>query len=204
MAKNTGKEGKLPKRTVDSGHSEELKQKILKIAKFGFSESDTALLVKISAAELKKMLKADSEFGRDYKKAELEAQLEAEAAFHSRACGYQTIEVTYVYIPSADNSTDDKDAAGITNTNSDDESQELILHSETICGNGADIKSEIRRIVEAGLNLKLKEVRFAKNSCRLIHQAAAPGLITAEAKGGARIQSAGATLISRNLKGSGR
>ncbi len=162
MAKNTGKEGELTKRTVDSGHSEELKQKILKIAKFGFSESDTALLAKISAAELKKMLKADSEFGRDYKKAELEAQFEAEAAFHSRACGYQAIEVTYVYIPSADNSTDDKDAAGTTNTNSDDESQELILHSETICGNGTDIKSEIRKIVEAGLNLKLKEVRFAK------------------------------------------
>ena len=149
-------------RSAKSEYSEDLKQKILKIAKFGFSESDTALLAKISATDLKKLLKADAEFSRNYKKAELEAQFEAEAAFHSRACGYQTIEVIYVYIPSADKDTEDKNAAGTANTNTADASQELILHSEAICGNGADIKGEIRKMIEAGLNMKLKEIRFVK------------------------------------------
>lgn len=152
----------MAKRSVNAEGSEDLKQKILKIAKFGFSESDTALLAKISAAELKKMIRLDAEFGKNYKKAELEAQFEVEAAFHSRACGYQTTEVIYVYIPSADKDNQDKDGAGNANTSSDDASQELILHSETICGNEADIKSEIQKMIAAGLNMKLKEVRFVK------------------------------------------
>ncbi|MBE2217970.1 MAG: hypothetical protein IAE90_07205 [Ignavibacteria bacterium] len=152
----------MPKRTPKTDFPEELKLKILKIAKFGFSESDTALLAKISTADLRKIKGLDPDFGRDYKKAELEAQFEAEAAFHNRACGYQTTEVIFVYIPSAEKDPGDNDAAGTKDTNSADASQELLIHSETICGNEADIKSEIRQMIEAGLNMKLKEVRFVK------------------------------------------
>lgn len=152
----------MPKRSAKTEFSPELKLKLLKIAKFGFSESETALLAKISAAELKRIKELDPEFGRDYKKAELEAQLEAEAAFHNRACGYQTTEVIYVYIPSAEKDTGDKLTAGATDSKSLVSAKEFVLHSETICGNDVDIKNEIRKMIEAGLDMKLKEIRFVK------------------------------------------
>lgn len=159
--KKTRKETALPKRSAKAEFSPELKLKLLKIAKFGFSESDTALLAKISAAELKRIKELDPEFGRDYKKAELEAQLEAEAAFHNRACGYQTTEVIFVYIPSAEKDPGDNDAAGPMTTKPDTEN-EMSIQVDTMGMNAEEVTNEIREMIEAGLNMKLKEVRIVR------------------------------------------
>lgn len=161
-AKKTGKDKSMAKSSANSGSSEDLKQKILKIAKFGFSESDTALLAKITASSLKKMLKADAEFGRNYKKAELEAQFEAEAAFHSRACGYQTTEVIFVYIPSPEKEPVENDASGTMTTKPADTENEMSIQVDTMGMSSEDVTNEIRKLIEAGLNMKLKEVRIVR------------------------------------------
>lgn len=203
-AKQTRKERTMARRSVNDVSSEDVKQKLLKIAKFGFSESDTAILANISAAELKKMMKLDAEFGRNYKKAELEAQFEVEAAFHSRACGYQTIEVIHVYSPIAGKGPENKDNAVTSNKGFDDVSQELILHSKTLCGNEADMKSEIRNMIAAGLDVKLKEVRFVKKFLPPDTSSCITWLINRRSERWSKNPTGGGALTSRNSKGSGK